>query len=106
MRILLDESLPKELQSELGGHDIRTVQEIGWSGLKNGDLLARGAILFDVFLTADQNLQFQQNLSALPLAVVVLVAKSNRIDDLRHVIPELLDALVSLRSRTFVRIGG
>lgn len=106
MRILLDESLSKELRSELTGHDIRTVQDIGWSGFKNGDLLTRSANQFDVFVTADQNLQFQQNLSALPLAVAVLVAKSNRIEDLRHLIPELLDALVSLRSRTLVRIGG
>jgi hypothetical protein len=70
MRILLDESLPKELQSELSGHEVRTVQEQGWSSLKNGDLLLRGPARFDAFLTADQNLQYQQNLSTLPLSVV------------------------------------
>lgn len=69
MRILLDESLPKELQSELPGHDVRTVQEMGWSSLRNGELLARSVNQFEVFLTADQNLRYQQNLAALPVAV-------------------------------------
>ena len=106
MRILLDESLPKELQSELSGHDVRTVQEMGWSSLKNGELLARSVNQFDVFLTADQNLRYQQNLSALPVAVAVLVAKSNRIQDLRPLIPELLGALSALQPRTLVQIPG
>jgi hypothetical protein len=106
MRILLDESLPKELQSEISGHDIRTVAEMGWSSLKNGDLLARCAGKFDVFLTADQNLRYQQNLSTLPIAVMVLAAKSNRIVDLRPLIPELIEAMAVLAPRTFNRIGG
>jgi hypothetical protein len=106
MRILLDESLPSELQSEIPGHEVRTVREAGWSGLKNGDLLARGADRFDVFLTADQNLRFQQNLSKLTVAVVVLAAKSNRIEDLRPLIPELLRVLTALVPRTLTQIGG
>ena len=106
MRILLDESLPKELQFELPGHDVRTVQEMGWSSIKNGDLLARSVTLFDVFVTADQNLQYQQNLSTLPVAIVVLVAKSNRIQELQPLIPELLASLSALKPRTLVRIGG
>ena len=106
MRILLDESLPKELQSELPGHEVRTVQEMGWSSLKNGELLARSVNRFDVFLTADQNLRYQQNLSALPVSVAVLAAKSNRIQDLRPLIPELLESLSDLQPRTLVQIGG
>ena len=105
MRILLDESLPAELQAELPGHEIRTVREMGWSGLKNGELLARGANQFDVFLTADQNLQYQQNLLTLPVAVVVLAAKSNRIADLRPLIPRLIAALSGLLPRTLKQIG-
>ena len=62
MRILLDESLPVELKLEFAGHDVRTVQETGWSGLRNGDLLARSVTRFDVLVTADQNLRHQQNL--------------------------------------------
>jgi hypothetical protein len=106
MRILLDESLPKELQSEISGHDIRTVAEMSWSSLKNGDLLARCAGRFDIFPTADQNLRYQQNLSTLPVAVIVLAAKSNRIADLRPLIPELLGAIAVLVPGTFSQIGG
>ena len=105
MRILLDESLPWELKAELPGHDVSTVQEMGWSSMKNGDLLVRAVGQFDVFVTADQNLQYQQNLSALPLAVIVLAAKSNRITDLRPLVPDLLITLASLPARTLVQIG-
>jgi hypothetical protein len=83
MRILLDESLPIELRSEISGHDVRYVREVGWSGLKNGELLRRAAASFDVLLTADQNLEHQQNINRLPIAVIVLVARSNRIEQLR-----------------------
>jgi len=105
MRIRLDESLPRELKAELPGHDVRTTQEMGWSSLKNGELLERAAGQFDVFLTADQNLQYQQNLSKLPVAVVVLIARSNRIGDLRPLLPDLLAALLKPSSRTLLRIG-
>lgn len=105
MRILLDESLPSELKLEFPGHDVRMVQDAGWSGLKNGDLLRRAAERFDVFVTADQNLQYQQNLRALPVSVVVLAAKSNRIEDLRPLAPELLACLENLAERTLIRIG-
>ena len=105
MRILLDESLPKALQSELRGHDVRTVQEMGWSRIRNDELLARSVNRFDVFRTADQNLQYQQNLSTLPVSVAVLVARTNRIQDLRPLIPQLLVSLSALEPRTLVRIG-
>ena len=105
MRILLDESLPQELQTEIPGHAVRTVQEMGWSSFKNGELLARSASQFDVFLTADQSLQYQQNLSKLPVAVVVLAAKSNRIADLRPLVPELLRLLAAPTPHTLVQIG-
>jgi hypothetical protein len=106
MRILLDESLPRELQAELPGHEVRTVQEMDWTSLRNGELLSRCGKQFDLFLTADQNLQFQQNLKALPVSVAVLAAKSNRIAELRPLIPKLLDSLSALRPRTLIRIGG
>ena len=105
MRILLDESLPVELRDELPLHAVRSVQEMGWSALKNGELLLRATRQFDVFVTADQNLQYQQNLGNLPIAVAVLVARSNRIQSLRPLVPELLSALTSLQPRTLSRIG-
>ncbi len=106
MRILLDESLPIELRDELPRHAVRSVQEMGWNALKNGELLLRAVDQFDVFLTADQNLQYQQNLKTLPIAVVVLVAESNRIQSLKPLVPDLLSALTSLVPRTLFHIGG
>ena len=105
MRILLDESLPTELRDELQQHAVRSVQEMGWSALKNGELLRRAVGQFEVFLTADQNLQYQQNVRNLPVAVAVLVAKSNRIQSLRPLIPDLLSALASHEPRTLFRVG-
>ena len=105
MRILLDESLPIELRDELPQHAVRCVQEMGWCALKNGELLGRAAGLFDVFLTADQNLQYQQNLQILPIAVAVLVAKSNRIQSLKPLVPQRLSALASLEPRTLFRVA-
>lgn len=78
MRLLLDESLPRQLARHLEGHETQTVQRQGWAGLKNGVLLRAAAAEFDVFLTGDQNLQFQQNFAGLSLAVIVLVAFNNR----------------------------
>jgi predicted nuclease of predicted toxin-antitoxin system len=104
MRILLDESLPIELRDELPQHDVHSVQEMGWSALKNGELLQRAAVQFDAFLTADQNLQYQQNLRKLPIAVIVLVAKNNRIQSLSPLVPELLSALASLQVRTLIHV--
>lgn len=83
MRILLDECVPRPLKRELPGHDVHTVPEMGWSGKKNGELLQ--LMLpenFEVFLTVDQNLRYQQNLWAANIGVVVLVAPSNRLADL------------------------
>ena len=105
MRILLDESLPIELRDVLPQHSVRSVQEMGWSALKNGELLRRAVDEFDVFVTADQNLQYQQNIKALPIAVAVLVAKSNRIQSLRPLVPALLSALESIQPRTLFRVG-
>lgn len=105
MRILLDESLPRRLSGELPGHNPSTVTECGWSGFDNGALLRAAAGNFDVFLTADQNLEYQQNLSALPLAVVVLVARDNTFETLRQLMPEVLDCLDHLAPRTLVKVG-
>ena len=79
MRILLDEQLPRELV----GHEVHTVQQEDWAGLGNGELLRRAATAgFEVFVTADQNLQFQQNLAHSSLRVLVFAARSNALEDL------------------------
>ena len=105
MRILLDESLPRRLVGELAGHTASTVTDNGWSGLENGELLCAAAPGFDVFLTADQNLEYQQNLSKLPLAVVVLIARDNTLDTLHPLLPELLGLLERLEPRTLAKVG-
>lgn len=105
MRILLDESLPRTLLTRLVGHDAATVVGCGWSGVKNGKLLALAATRFDVFLTADQNLEFQQNLSTLPIAVLVLVVRNNRIESIDPLVSELLLALENHAPRNLRRVG-
>ena len=105
MRILLDESLPKDLAQFIAGHEVVTVRTAGWSSFKNGKLLALAASAFEVFVTADRSLEFQQNLSILPIAVVVLVAKSNRIQHLEQLMPDLLRVLNHIPPRTLRRVG-
>jgi predicted nuclease of predicted toxin-antitoxin system len=97
VRVLLDECLPRRLKRELVGHEARTAPEMGWASKKNGELLALAAVDFDVFLTTDRNLSYQQHLSAFNIAVVVLVAPSNRIDDLRPLVPRTLEILPDAR---------
>ena len=94
VRILLDEQLPRQLAPYPVGHDVRTVQQESWAGLKNGVLFARAdAAGFSVFLTGDQNLEFQQNISKRRLGVVVLRAESNALEDLLPLIPAALAAI-------------
>ena len=106
MRILLDESLPRRLRGVFTGHDVVTVVEAGWSGAKNGELLQLASMHFDLFVTADQNLQYQQNLDVLPIAVAVLVAGDTRFESLRLPATDLLSRLSGLVPRSFVRCGG
>jgi hypothetical protein len=105
MRLLLDESVPHRLRRSLPGHAIRTVAEMGWGGIRNGELLARAAKEFDALISVDKNLQYQQNLDALPITVIVLDAKSNELPYLLPLIPKLEQALANLLPRTFIRIG-
>ena len=93
MRILLDEDLPRRLGRLLIGHVPETVPRSGWSGVKNGKLLALAATRFDVFLTMDQNIEFQQNLVTLPIAILIVEAQSNRMEHLEPVVPEILREL-------------
>lgn len=91
--MLLDECVDRRLVADIQGHDVTTVPEAGWAALKNGDLLSRAQHEFDVLVTTDRSLPFQQDLSRFAIAVVVLRAASNRVADLRRIIPELLAAL-------------
>ncbi len=106
MRVLLDECLPRRLKRELVGHDVKTAPEMGWASKANGELLAVAAANFDVFLTSDRNLSHQQNLSAFNIAVIVVVAASNRLEDLRPLVPQLLEVLPSAARRAVTFVQG
>ena len=106
MRVLLDESLPHDLAAELPGHEVRPVSKQGWAGLENGELLRRARTEFDVFVTMDQNLPYQQNLQTIGLPVVLGHAKSNRMADLRPLIPEILEAIAGAQAVVLRRVGG
>lgn len=90
MKLLLDECIDRKLAREFPGYEVKTVPQVGWAGVKNGQLLALAESEFDVFITVDRNLSFQQNLPQFALAVIVLQAPSNRLADLRPLVPEVL----------------
>ena len=104
MRLLLDESVPSRLRRSLVGHEVRTVVDMGWSGVKNGELLALAATEFDAFITVDKNLPYQQNLAMLPVAVIVLDAPSIELPALLPLLPALERVLASLNRKTYVRV--
>jgi hypothetical protein len=83
---------------------VKTVVEMGWSGIKNGDLLALAVSDFDAFITVDKNLPYQQNVSTLPISVVVLDAYSNELPALLPLVPQLEQTLATLTPRTYVKI--
>ena len=97
MRILLDEDLPRRLGRLLTGHEPETVPRSGWSGVKNGKLLALAATRFDVFVTMDQNIEFQQNLATLP-------AHSNRLEHLEPLVQEILKELNHIQPKSLRRV--
>jgi predicted nuclease of predicted toxin-antitoxin system len=103
VKLLLDENLPQKLRGLLFPHEVSTVTYMHWNGMKNGALLRAAADGgFDALITLDSNLSSQQNLKTLPLAVVVLRARSNKLDDVVPLIPRLLETLSKLEPRTFV----
>jgi hypothetical protein len=107
MKLLLDENLPHQLRTEVAGHDVFTVAFMGWSGVENGELLAKAAEAgFDALITNDRGLEYEQNPATLPLAVVVLLVHSNTIEMIRPLYVELEAALNSLAPRTLVKVGG
>ena len=107
MRLLLDECVPRKFKQELPGHEVSTAREMGWSGKRNGELLVlmleRG---FDVFVTADQNVEFQQNVKASGIAVIVLSARTNRLKELRPLAPEVLRVLSAIKPGELERVSG
>ena len=93
MRIFLDECIDWRLARDMVDHDVKTAGQMGWTTIKNGELLALASQQFDVFVTVDRNLAFQQNPGNFAIAILVLHARTNRLADLRPLIPNLLAAI-------------
>jgi hypothetical protein len=103
--VLLDECVDWRLARELAAHDVKTARQMGWTTIKNGELLALASEHFDVFLTVDRNLSFQQKIVSYTIAVVVLQARTNRLADLRPLVPSLLSAIESTPPGTAKFVG-
>lgn len=102
MKVLIDECAPKALKKHLTnhGHECLTVQEAGWSGKQNGALLSLAEAVYDVLVTVDTNLRYQQNLAGRRIAIVILYSSSNRLEHLRQHFPAYALALEKIKPGT------
>jgi predicted nuclease of predicted toxin-antitoxin system len=107
MRILIDECVPRKLKFLLGaaGHECETVREAGLGGVTNGELLAQAELLFDVLVTIDRNMRYQQNFARREISILVLCAHSNDISDITPLVPDALVALQSIKPGQIVEVG-
>jgi uncharacterized protein DUF5615 len=106
MRILFAECVPRPLRRYFTGHFVAKVARMGWSGIKNGELLNMADSQFDVLLTVDRGIPFQQNMANRQIAILLLVAQDNKIETLQGLIPEALAALETIRPGQVVHIAG
>ena len=106
MRVLVDQCLPRQLAAELPGHDASTVRAQRWLGLRNGVLL-RAAVEagFEVFVTNDSSIEFQQNIKRIGIAVIAIVGFRNRMQDLRPLLPQIVQHLETIRPGELVVIA-
>ena len=95
MKLLLNECIDRKFAKEFASYEVKTVPQMGWAGIKNGQLLSLAHAEFDVFITVDRNLSFQQNLPQFDIAVIVLQASSDRLADLKPLVPEILTQRIS-----------
>ena len=93
MKVLLDECVTRKLRRDFQGHEVHTVEEAGLKGLKNGDLLRSASGQYEVLVTVDQNLQYQQNIKSLNMAILVLAAKRNSYEALQPLMSHALEVL-------------
>jgi hypothetical protein len=107
LRVLIDQCLPRQLAAEITGHEATTVRAQRWLGLRNGVLL-RAAVEagFQVFVTNDSSIEFQQNVKKIGIGVIAIVGVRNRIQDLRPLIPELLESLAVIVPGQVITIAG
>jgi Domain of unknown function (DUF5615) len=105
VRILLDECVDWRLARDILGHDVKTARQMGWTAIKNGELLTLSSKEFEVFVTEDRNLSFQQDMPSFSIAVIVLVSKTNRLADIRPLVPKLLMAIQSAEPGGVIIVG-
>lgn len=105
MRVLLDECVPRALRRDIPGHEVKTVAEAGWAGVKNGELLRLAATAFDLMITVDRNLEYQQSFDGLSLAVIVIHAPNNDIAVLRPLMPVVVAAIAQARAGAVTHVG-
>ena len=105
MRVLLDENLPVDFAALVADYEIVTVRGLGWAGTQNGELMRRAAAVCDVFVTMDRNIPHQQHIPGLPIGVILLVAHSNRLADLRPHVAALLAAIPRAKPGVLQRVG-
>lgn len=104
MRLLLDECVARNLKRDLIGHEAMTVVEAGYGGMKNGALLRAASGNYDVLITVDQNLPFQQNLRSFQLGIVMLKAQGITYANLKPLVPKVLEALKTIQPGQVVEI--
>lgn len=104
MKILIDECLPKKLKQSLIGHAVKTVPEMGWAGKKNGELLRLMTGVFDIFITIDSQMQFQQQLIQHPISYIVLSAPNNKFGTLLQLMPEVSRVLETIQIGQIVKV--
>ena len=104
MKVLLDECVTRKLRRDFQGHEVYTVEEAGLKGLKNGNLLRSASDQYDVLVTVDQDMQYQQNIKSMNIAILVLAAKRNSYDALHPLMNQALDALNHINPGTVVII--
>ena len=106
MRVLLDECVPRALRKELPDHEVKTTAEAGWAGVTNGALLRVAEKDFDLLLTVDRNMEYQQNFTGVSIAVVVMHARSNDIDFLRPLMPKVRAAIIAAKPGVVTHVHG
>ena len=105
MKVLLDECVTRYLKRDFTGHEVFTVEEAGFKGLKNGRLLQAASSQYDVLVTVDQNLQYQQNLKPYAIAIIVLNAKRSTYPMLKPLMPQVVETLENIKPGEIIIVG-
>lgn len=104
MRLLLDECAPRRLRRGFPGHVVSTIEQAGLKGLKNGALLLAASTNFDVLVTVDKNIAYQQNSDGLPMSILILSVNNNRFESISPLLPKALESLESLSGNKIIKI--